>query len=255
MNGAFDISGVGLVTQQRALEAIAGNIANINTPAYKRADIRFADMVARQADGDAVRADLSSPAPMASVTAHTIFALDEPGEIELTGRTLDLAVSGRGFIELMGPRGQTLLWRGGSLSLDANGFLTGPGGAMLAGLGALPQDATSVAIDANGLVSALRESGERTEIGRLSLLDASAVQNLERRDAGIFVAGDAAELIALNAGEEGAGAFVQGALERSNVDLNREMVQLMIVQRAFSANAQILQAADQMMAIANGLRK
>lgn len=48
---------------------------------------------------------------------------------------------------------------------------------------------------------------------------------------------------------------MQGAIERSNVDLNDEMVRLMIVQRAYAANAQIVQAADQLMAIVNGLRR
>lgn len=255
MNGAFEISGVGLVSQQQALDTIAGNIANINTTAYKRADVRFIDLVAARSSPDNVRADLAGATSIAGVAAHTSYALDEDGEIIATARALDLAISGRGFIELQGARGETLLWRGGALSIDEHGFLTGPNGAPLAGLGALPVGATSIVIDRSGSVSALDAEGASVSIGQISLIEPASVQELERRDAGVFAAPQGSNIDVLEADRQGAGAFVQGALERSNVDLNQEMVQLMIVQRAFSANAQILQAADQMMAIANGLRK
>jgi flagellar basal-body rod protein FlgG len=79
--------------------------------------------------------------------------------------------------------------------------------------------------------------------------------SVTRLDGGLYRAGDDAQLVEAQPGEDGAGLLVQGAIERSNVALTDEMVRLMMVQRAYGANAQILQAADQLMGIANGLRR
>ena len=74
-------------------------------------------------------------------------------------------------------------------------------------------------------------------------------------DGGLFRAPDEATLATAAPGEDGAGTFAQGAVEHSNVDLSSQMVQLMLVQRAYAANAQVVQAADQLMGLANGLRR
>lgn len=254
MNGAFEVSGAGLVSQQQALDAIASNIANINTPGFKRAEVTFSDILARQADPDNVRADLLAPAQAASVSARISIALDEQGLIEPTGHALDLAINGRGFIELLGSRGETLLWRGGRLSVQPDGALATSDGVPLRAMISVPEGVTALTIGADGVVRATAEDAEAPlELGRIDLVDVADAADIERLDGGLYRLRDDARAEPLLANE--AGAFVQGAIERSNVDLNAEMVRLMIVQRAYAANAQIVQAADQLMAIANGLRK
>jgi flagellar basal-body rod protein FlgG len=101
----------------------------------------------------------------------------------------------------------------------------------------------------------LEPGGEPTEIGQLMLVridDATAVQRL---DGGLYRVEDATRIAEAQPGEDGVGLFVQGGAERSNVELANEMVQLMLIQRAYAASAQIVQAADQLMAIANGLKR
>ena len=78
---------------------------------------------------------------------------------------------------------------------------------------------------------------------------------LERLDGGLYRLADGARVMDGVPGEDGLGRLVQGGVERSNVELNAEMVQLMIIQRAYAANAQVVQAADQLMNIANNLRR
>jgi flagellar basal-body rod protein FlgG len=256
MNGAFYVGAVGLQAQQRALDTISNNIANINTPSFKRADVRFAAMLATRPDADAPTADLDASFASAGVMATSVSAMDEEGVIETTGRQLDLAIQGRGFIELMGADGQSLLWRGGTMKVNADGLLAAAdSGLAFKGAISVPADATDISIDSAGVVRAKTgDAAEPVELGQIELVRPDDITALTAIDGGLYRA-DSAQLQAMRPGEDGAGTLVQGAVERSNVELTTEMVQLMLVQRAYSANAQIVQAADQLMGIANGLRR
>jgi len=256
MNGAFEIAGIGLAAEQKALDVIANNIANINTPAFKRSDIQFSEMLAQQADPTNPRADLSADPGLAGVSANAVLRLDQPGQIEQTGQTLDLAIDGDGFIELLGPHGQPLLWRGGTLTINADGQLSGANGYALRAEINVPEGASALTIDADGTVSALLAGAQQpTQLGKITLVTPDDPASLDRLDNGLYRAPDDARLAEAMPQQDGMGALVQGALEHSNVEINDEMVQLMIVQRAYGANAEIVQAADQMMGIANGLRR
>src|SRR4051812_26045301 len=107
MNGVFEIGATGLHAQDRALNIVANNITNMNTPGFKRAEVRFAELVG------APSADGSAPAPGESVSLFGVTApgsqrLFSAGEMRPSGNPLDLAIQGDGFIELAGPDGQTL---------------------------------------------------------------------------------------------------------------------------------------------------
>jgi flagellar basal-body rod protein FlgG len=256
-NGAFHVGAIGLQSQQRALDTIANNIANVNTPAFKRSDIRFAEIIAMRADPAALPADLArEAAEVAGVMADRQVMLNQQGRVERTGQTMDIAIEGAGFIELMGPAGQTMLWRGGGLKINDDGLLAANNGMALRAAITVPQDATAMEIGADGIVRVISGSDpEAVEIGQISLVRMDDVGGIERLDGGLYRAAESTRLTEAQPGEDGAGLLVQGAMERSNVELTDEMVQLMLVQRSYAANAQIVQAADQLMAIANGLRR
>lgn len=257
MSGAYYVGAVGLAAQQRALDAIANNIANINTGGFKRSDVRFADVVASGPDATILPADLQSVAPtLAGVALDVQFMLNDQGELQSTGAPLDVAIDGAGFIELMGPDGRTLLWRGGRLKVGEDGLLAGAGGfALKAGI-TVPDDASSLTIGRDGTVRVQAGEGAApVEIGQVRLVRVADPAAVERLDGGLYRVADEARLEELPPGEDGAGLLVQGSVERSNVQLTDEMVRMMLVQRAYAANAQIVQAADQMMGIANTLRR
>ncbi|PSJ42214.1 flagellar hook-basal body protein [Allosphingosinicella deserti] len=257
MNGAFYVGAIGLDAQQRALDTIANNISNVNTPAFKRSTVRFSEMMALVPDGDVVRPDLGASLSSASgVTSSAIAMIDQQGKIASTGNPFDVAVQGRGFIELAGPAGQTLLWRGGTLKVNEDGLLATEQGLPLKAGITIPADVTAIEISSDGTVKGV--SGQETgaiELGQISLVKVDDAAALERLDGGLYAAGESVKVADAAAGEDGVGTFVQGAREQSNVELSTEMVQLLLVQRAFAANAQIVQAADQLMALANGLRR
>jgi flagellar basal-body rod protein FlgG len=257
MNGAYYVGAVGLQTQQRALDAIANNISNVNTPAFKRSEVRFAEILANRVDPDVLPADVARQADtVAGVRLDSLFMLNEQGEIERTERQMDIAIQGAGFIQLMGPGGQTMLWRGGTLKVNDDGLLATANGIALHDAITVPQDATAIQIGSDGVVRAVTpDQVEPVELGQINLVRLEDASGVQRLDGGLYQTTDAARLTDARPGEDGAGLLVQGGIERSNVVMTDEMVHLMLVQRAYAANAQILQAADQLMGIANGLRK
>lgn len=256
MNHAFEIAGVGLSTQQRALDVIANNIANINTLGFKRSDVRFVELIASVHDALNPAARLAATSSLAGASARPLVMVDAQGEIERTGRPLDIAIRGDGFIEVMGPRGQTLLWRGGSLSVGEDGLLATPDGLPLSAMVTLPRDATAIEFSPEGVVRArIAGAPDPAELGQIMLVRVDDPQTLERLDGGRYRLPDGVFAHEMTPGEDGAGEIVQGGVERSNVDITEEMIRLMLVQRAYAANAQIVQAADQLTAIANNLRK
>lgn len=255
MNDAFYIGATGLNAQQKALEVIADNIANMNTPAFKRREVRFSEIIAsRTTDVPVVGTpSTSGVSGVAVIGAPTDFS---QGDLRATGRALDLAIDGPGFIEVMGAGGRTLLWRGGELSIGADGLLSTKDGLALKALITVPEGATDLAIGEDGRVTALTAAGRREEIGKIDIV-------LTRTDAalqpvggsGVYAAGDEADLMAADPAEDGAGRFRQGFIESANLQLSDEMVLLMLTQRAFAASAQVVQAGDQLMALANNLRR
>jgi flagellar basal-body rod protein FlgG len=116
-----------------------------------------------------------------------------------------------------------------------------------------PAGLQDILIDQSGSVSALVD-GARQSIGTIDLVMASA-HDLKDLGGGLFQATSAASLLQTTPGADGSGLLAQGYIENSNVDLSNEMVSLMVMQRAFAANSQVIQAADQLMAIANGLKR
>jgi flagellar basal-body rod protein FlgG len=257
MNGAFYVGATGLQAQQRGLEVIANNVANINTSAFKRSEIRFSELVMRTA----VRADveptvIALPDVLSGVEARIAPRVYAQGDLRQTGKPFDLAISGDGFVEVLGPGGQVWLWRGGGFQVGADGLLETDTGLTLKALIEVPEDAGEIRIERGGRVLA-QVAGEEDPIaiGNISIAMPEDIGNLEAVGQGYFRAADEQQLRIYEPGEQGKGVFVQGSIEASNVDLSSEMVTLLLMQRAYGANAQIVQAGDQLMAIANGLRR
>ena len=252
MSDAFEVAAIGLGAQQRALDLIANNIANVNTPYFKRAEIDFSALISTaRMDGNAPTDSNGA----AGVGVSSNLALFQQGVLEQTGHAFDIAIDGAGFIEVLGPGGQSHLWRGGRLIVNEFGQLGTSDGLALRANITTPRDMEALSIRPDGEVVALTSDGTEEVLGLINLVQVSHPDAVEALDGGQYRLADDARLIDAVPGEDGTGRLVQGSIERSNVDLNQEMVDLMIIQRAFAANAQVVQAADQLMSIANNLRR
>ena len=255
MNGAFYVGATGLDAQQRALEVVANNVANINTVGFKRSEVRFSELVGVPAYDPTLAAASVAGQPALGGVSMSVSPRDfAQGDLRTTGQPLDIAIKGDGFIELLAPDGGSLLWRGGSLGLDRDGVLIGPGGLALKALISVPTEATALTIGRDGQVMATI-GGQPQVLGRIEMAMAKDMAGLTMVADGVYRPATAADVVAMTAGESSAGVFVQGSLEGANVELSNEMVTMLLLQRSYAANAQVVQAGDQLMAIANGLKR
>jgi flagellar basal-body rod protein FlgG len=260
MNGAFYIGATGLEAQERALNVVANNITNLNTTAYKRSAVQFSNLVMPSRDKlDQPITGLDRSGEMAGVVAMPAPRIWTQGDLKQTGAPFDLAIDGAGFVELMGPSGHTLLWRGGAFKVNADGYLATADGTPFRAMISVPRDATGLTIGRDGVVSASSTGSDGKsqvgQIGQIELVMAKDPSQLAEVGSGYYEAADAADVFSTTAGEDGGGVFTQGAIEGSNVDLSNEMVTMLLMQRSFSANAQVVQAGDQLMSIVNNLRR
>lgn len=265
MNSAFEVGSVSLRAQQRALETISNNIANVNTPGFKRTEVAYSQILAQ---GEAQRPiseteALARPAIGGGVRMGPRETASLQGQLRQTGQSLDIAIDGRGFVELMGPEGETLLWRGGRLTVNRDGYLADSSGIALKASIMIPDDATDIAIGRDGIVTALLAGGTEggtgggapVEIGQIMLVRPESEAGLELQSGGHWVATPDARIVEGVPGEDGQGALLQGMVEESNVDFAASMVEMLTIQRAYAASAQIVQAADQIAGIANNLKR
>ncbi|HWE45787.1 MAG TPA: flagellar hook-basal body protein [Caulobacteraceae bacterium] len=280
MNGAFYIGATGLDAQERALDVVSNNIANMNTNGFKRSQVQFLAMLGGAApvrtehghgrSGRLAALMGSSGANTWGVSQDASASTSEllgvklaPSQIDFaqgtltqTGRPLDVAIDGDGFFELAGPGGQTLLWRGGTLTVNADGYLAASNGLPLKSMISVPTGATSLSIGADGKVQAvLAGATTTTVIGQIDLAMAKDPSTLTAMTGGLYSTEASDDLTNAAPGAEGLGLLVPGSVEASNVDLASEMVNLLLMQRAYSANAQVVQAGDQLMSIANDLKR
>jgi flagellar basal-body rod protein FlgG len=257
MNGAFYIGATGLDAQQRALDVIANNIANINTPAFKRSAYRFSELVATQRD-DAQRpqVQIDQIAALAGVSADATHRVWTQGDLKQTGAQLDVAIDGDGFFEVLGPDGQIRLWRGGTLKVNEDGLLATSDGAVLRSMITVPRGASALSIANDGEITTVTDTTTGPErIGQLDIVTVEDKAGLAAMGNGYYESADATGIQSVAPGQDGSGTIVQGALEGSNVELSDQMVTLLLLQRAYAANAQVVQAGDQLMSVVNNLRR
>ncbi|GAU06880.1 flagellar hook-basal body protein [Burkholderia stabilis] len=257
MNNVFYIGATGLNAQQTAIDVTANNIANMTTPAFKRGTVAFSELLTT-VPAPLVRDYANETSSVAAgVSADPSLHVHTQGELRPTNNALDLAIRGNGFIELASDSGQTLLWRGGTLRVGSDGYLATADGQRLRAMISVPRDASAITISQTGQVQAtVPGQTDPLDIGELEVMVPSDVRALESVGGGVYRArDDASSLTRVRPGEENAGVLVQGFSEASNVSMSDELVGLMLYQRTYAANARLIQVGDELMSIANGLKR
>ncbi|HEV8690098.1 MAG TPA: flagellar basal-body rod protein FlgG [Ideonella sp.] len=261
MFDALQIAATGMHAQQQNVDAIANNLANVNTTGFKKARVSFTDLVARQSEAadpanagaDAVAESLRGTGVAVGRVARSFDA----GEARKTDSPYDVTIAGDGFIEVVLPDGGKAYSRGGTLRVNADGQLaTASGQALKPGI-TIPDDVQDLTITPDGRVQVRSARHPNpVEVGQLELVRFIAPAGLESLGDGLFKATEqAGEPIAGRAGADGVGTIRQGFLEGSNVKLVEEMVNLMVAQRAYEASVKVVQASDEMLGMVNNLRK
>jgi len=260
MLNSLYISATGMQAQQTNVDAIANNLANASTPGYKRSRVLFEDMLSRAGVAlpeGLLAGDNAYASAGLGVLVSGNAKLFTDGDLKKTDSAMDLAIRGPGFLEVTLPSGGTALTRAGTLTVNTDGLLADATGHALRGNIALPPSARDLAIDSQGRVTA-HVDGETAavELGQLELANVANPAALQPIGENLYrVTAASGDPIYGKPGDEGLGTLSQGYLEGSNVKLVDEMVNLVLAQRAYELNAKLLQAADEMLAISNGLRR
>jgi flagellar basal-body rod protein FlgG len=256
---ALYIANSGLRSQQTQLEIISNNVANIQTPGFKKARVNFADLAYRNGITPEIAATQSAAGQLVGsgtriTSTHAVFS---DGEIKMTGNPLDVAIRGTGMLEVMTEKGQPAYTRAAQLRIDRDGFLVTLSGHRLTGGIQIPPDAAELLIRDNGEVHAeVAGDLEPMLLGQLDLARFTNMDGLRPMGNGLFAATEqSGEAFHGRAGEDGMGVFMQGFIETSNVDMIDEMTGLMLAQRAYQLNARLLQTADQVLETLNNLRR
>ncbi len=253
------IGATGLHAQQLYVDTIANNIANINTPGFKKGSVNFQDLMYRELSRTTSPTGTQdvlqrAGAGVGVANAVKIFAA---GDLKKTDLPLDLAIRGDGFLEVVLPDGSHAFSRGGSLQITRDGLLATAEGYPLRASLHVPSDATRISISVDGRVLVTTAAGKApTELGQIELAKFANPGSLKPLGDSLYrVTESSGDPIYGKAGDEGFGQIAQGFVELSNVKLNDEMVNLMVAQRAYEVSTKLIQASDELMSMSNNLRK
>lgn len=254
MIDALYISATGLRSQQEQIDVISNNVANMQTPGFKKSRVSFAEVTNAVVSNGFLQGRGSAGAGTKIQSTLPIFS---EGEMRMTKNATDLAIDGAGFFELENSLGERVYTRSGQFRIDTDGYLTSVDGLRLAQGIQIPQDAVDLRISGAGEITAkLGDNIERTELGVLELAGFASPDALQAIGNNNFAPTEASGTASFGrAGDPGFGKLQQGYIEMANVDMIDEMTSLVMAQRAYQLNARVLQASDQILETINNLRR
>jgi len=259
---ALRIAATGMDAQQKRVEVVSNNIANMSTTAYSTRRAEFADLHYQQlrAPG-AISSSTGLIAPSGvelglGVRTAAVSVNHTQGPLRQTGGDLDLAIEGRGMFEVTLPSGDPAYTRDGSFKRTGEGLVVTSEGYPLAGDITVPEDARSITINNNGEVFAYfdGQTGGQ-QIGTLTLTLFVNEKGLEALGGNLFRETEASGApIPGEPGIDGRGAIRQGFLEDSSVDVVQQIADLIEAQRGYELNSKVISAADQMLGSTTQIR-
>ncbi len=257
---AFSTAATGMTAQQMTVDTIANNLANINTVGYKRSMMDFQDLmyIKLVEPGQETAAGIVSPTGFeigSGVRPASTLKVFTQGEMENTGRQLDLSIEGDGFFKVTVAGGQVRYTRDGSFRLNADGSLVTSSGYALEPAISIPADARTIYIGKDGTVSVTTGAGGTPSVvGTITLVRFPNPSGLSSEGGNLYASTAASGSEASGtAGQGGLGSIQQGFLERSNVQMVTELVNLIKAQRAYEINSNAIKAGDEMLQTANRL--
>jgi flagellar basal-body rod protein FlgG len=251
---------------QTKLDVIANNLANINTTAFKRDRANFEDLLYRNEVYPGVLDANQNPTPTGveiglGARVQSTQSDFRQGTLQETGRSLDIAIEGPGFLPVLDPVSNTVVYtRAGNLDINANGFLvigSAQTGRLLDPPVAIPPEATAVVINSNGQVMTRTQGQtELTQQGDIQLATFINPDGLLKLGENLYQPTDASGAAQPGQpGLNGLGIIRQGSLEASNVEPVKELIDLITTQRGFELNSQAIQAGDQLLQQIANLRR
>jgi len=250
------IAKTGLEAQQTNMDVISNNLANVSTNGFKRTRAVFEDLMyqtlrqpgAQVGDAGQLPSGLQLGTGVRTVATTRIHT---EGDLNQTGDSMNVAIQGRGFLQVELPDGTQAYTRDGALQVDQNGQLTTAGGYVIQPPVNVPDNALTLSIGRDGTVSVTQPgaAGTSVEIGQLQLATFINPTGLQSLGENLYLETDASgPPNVLQPGLDGAGQLLQEYVETSNVNVAEELVNMITAQRAYEINSKAVQTADQMLA-------
>jgi len=254
MNRALWIAKTGLDAQQTRMAVVSNNLANVSTTGFKKGRAIFEDLLyqnirqpgAQSSQNTILPSGLSLGVGVRTVATEKLFS---QGNLELTENSLDIAIDGHGFLQILMPDGTIAYTRDGAFQLDNQGQVVTAGGLLLQPPITIPPNSQSITIGKDGTVS-VQVAGQAAsqQVGNLQLADFVNPTGLQAIGDNLFL-----ETAASGApqsgtpGLNGMGSVIQGFVESSNVNVVEEMVNMIETQRAYEMNSKAVSTTDQML--------
>ncbi|MFN0150909.1 MAG: flagellar basal-body rod protein FlgG [bacterium] len=259
---ALATSATGMIAQQLTVDAIANNLANVNTPGYKRSRPEFQDLLYQSVGATGASGSAAARVPVGVQVGHgsrltATQKYHSQGNTVETGNPLDMTVEGAGFFKVTLPSGEIGYTRDGSFKLDGNGSMVTSDGYPLEPAVTVPAEAQAIAIDAEGRITA-RIAGETDpqELAQIELARFVNPAGLEAMGRNLYrKTGASGDEILAAPGQDGTGTIASGYLEMSNVQVVEEMIALITAQRAYEINSKSIQTSDDMLSVVNQLKR
>ena len=259
---ALKIAATGMLAQQMRVETISQNLANMSTTGYNARRAEFADLHYQQmtrpgtinsTDGTVLPTGVQLGL---GVRPSAVTMQIAQGSLAQTGGELDLAIEGKGYLEVTLPSGLSGYTRDGGLKRDGDGLIVTSEGNPVVPEITIPADARSITINADGEVYGyFSDQVEAQLLGQFTLATFINEQGLEAIGSNTFLETEASGAPTIDVpGENGAGTLRQGYKEQSSVDAVREITELIEAQRGYELNSKVISAADQMLAATTQVR-
>lgn len=257
---AFHTSATGMNAQQLVLDNTANNLANVNTTGFKQSQVDFQDLMyttLRQPGSESIQ---GQQVPTGLQIGHGVRVagnsrLFTPGTIEITSNSLDVAIEGDGFFKITAPGGGFRYTRDGAFHRNSNGEVVTTDGFYIEPRITIPQEATNISIGSDGTVTVTTGPQNSVQtIGQLQLTRFANPTGLLAEGRNLFAETPASGSPQdLTPGQNGTGLLRGNALERSNVEVVRELVSMIQAQRAYEFNTKAIKVADEMLSFTNDL--
>ncbi len=262
MDRALKTAATGMYAQQLNVDAIANNLANVNTTSFKSTRVEFQDLMYEtlRATGTPDQQGGTPPAELqvgdGTIPSSTTRNFGQ-GDLTPTQNQLDFAIQGDGFFRIRMPDGSESYTRDGSFKVSADGNLVTSNGYLVEPGLTIPQDTTGVQVGADGTVQ-VTVSGQTNPVtlGQIELAKFINPDGLHALGSNLYSQTVASGTPILgNANSTGFGTIQQGYLESSNVSIVNEMVKMIEAERAYELNSKAVQTANSMIQLANNLKQ
>ncbi|MDM0021338.1 flagellar basal-body rod protein FlgG [Variovorax saccharolyticus] len=248
------VAKTGLEAQQTQLDVVSNNLANVGTTGFKRSRAVFEDLMyqnLRQVGGQTSDQTRLPSGLQVGTGVHVVATerIHAQGNMTKTDNPKDVAINGSGFFQVLMPDGTTSYTRDGSFQTDRDGQLVTASGFTIQPAITIPQNATSMTVGRDGIVSITQAGSTATvQVGQLQLatfLNPAGLQSMGENLYNETDSSGAPNLV--NPGLDGAGILSQGYVEASNVNVVEELVNMIATQRAYEINSKAIQSSDQML--------